>query len=168
MIPFLTATGLRVAAVAVLATAIAVMVWRVVVWHGAYEALPGVEAELEAERVCGEGSACAARVAALEAAQQEVSKQVVSDYERELESLRNRPVERRVIRVCPDRGQVRGASPAGPADGASPAAGVVPGADEFDTAPLRDLARDADELAARLRALQQWNAALSETQNARP
>jgi hypothetical protein len=162
VIPFLTATGLRVAAVAVLATAIAVMVWRVVVWHGAYEALPGVEAALEAEKLCGEGSACAARVAALEAAQQEVSKQVVSDYERELADLRNRPIPVRTVRLCPDRGAVRGAGSAGPADGTGAAADVVPGAAGPDIGPeLYQLARDADEISARLRSLQQWNAALS-------
>ena len=162
MIPFLTSTYLRLAAVAILATAVAVTAWRIHAWHDAYKALPGVKSALEAEKVCGEGSACAARVATLEAAQREASQRVVSDYERELESLRDRPIPVRTVRLCPDNRGLPGARPAGTADGAGAGAAVVPEAAGRDIGPdLYQLAREADEVSARLRALQQWNAALA-------
>ena len=150
--------GYGLAVVAVLALG-----WRVHAWREAYKAYPALEAKLAAEEACEAGSKCAERVAALQAAQAAISKTVVQGYEQELADLRNRPVERRVIRVCPDPGRrdVPGAGPAPGADAAGAAGGVVLGATEFDTAPLRDLARDADEVSARLRALQQWNAALA-------
>ena len=138
------------------------LLWRVSAWHDAYEALPALESALKAERLCGEGSDCAARQAALEAAQAETTAKVVATYENELADLRNRPLVRRVIRVCADPGDVQGAAPTGTVDGTGPASGELHGSVELDTAPLRSLAREADEVAARLRALQQWNAALSQ------
>jgi hypothetical protein len=134
--------------------------WRVHVWHESHKALPGVEAALEAEVACGEGSQCQARQAALQAAAEAKSAEVVAGYEQELADLRNRPLVRRVIRVCNDGGVQSPGTP-GSADGASPAGGELHGAVEFDTGPLRNLAREADEVAARLRALQGWNEALS-------
>ena len=153
----------RIAAFAVAATAIAVVIWRLVAWHSAYDALPQVQAALEAEQVCGEGSKCAARVAALKATEAAISAGVVRDYENELQALRDRPPVTRVIRVCrqANPGDVSGTGPAGSADGTTAGTGIVSGSVEFDPRPLFELAREADELAARLRALQDWNRALA-------
>ena len=141
--------------------AVALMGWRVSVWKQAHEALPGVRDALEREEACLDGSKCADRVAALVARQEQATAEAVAGYEKELADLRNRPPVRRVIRVCPDPDNLQNASAPGAADGTGPAAGVISGSVEFDTAPLRNLAREADEVAARLRALQQWNEALS-------
>jgi hypothetical protein len=143
-----------------LVAAVALMGWRVSVWHNAYERLGDVEAALETERLCEEGSACAARQAALEAAQAETTAKVVATYEQELASVRNRPA--RVVRLCPNPGDVQGSRPAGTADGTGPGAGQLSGSAGRDIGPdLYQLAREADEVAARLRALQEWNAALA-------
>ena len=152
----------RVGLYGLAALALGLAVWRVVVWKDAYDELPSLRSALEAEKVCGEGSACAARVAALSARQDAITEKVVSDYESELESLRNRTTVRRVIRVCqPAReGGLPDASGAGAAS--TPAAdGLVHGADEFDTRPLRDLALRADEMNAAYRALYERDQALA-------
>lgn len=142
--------------------AFSVLGWRVSAWRQAYKALPEAQAALEAERACGEGSKCYARLAALQAAQQAVSETVVENYERELADLRNRPVPpRRIIRVCADPSDVQSPGPAGTPDGTGPASGVIHGPVEFDPRPLFDLAREADQLAARLRALQDYSRAVS-------
>jgi hypothetical protein len=163
MIPFLTSTYWRAGLAIALVGLFTLAGWRLSVWHRAYEAYPALQAQLAAEVACEAGTECSARLAAFQERQAAVSTQVVEDYEQELADLRARPVERRVIRVCPPAsGDVRHAGAARPAHGAGPAAGGVPRAIEFDTGALRDLARDADELSARLRALQQWNEALSQ------
>lgn len=131
--------------------------WRVSAWHSAYKELQGVQARLKNEEACGEGSKCQARQAKLQAAQDEKAKEVVDGYEKELADLRSRPPVTRVIRVCKaDPGNVRDAAGSQGTDGSSPGTGVVQSADEFNTQPLRDLAREADEVSARLRALQGW------------
>ena len=160
-LPLLTSLPWKAIGWGALVAAVALMGWRVSAWHNAYERLGSVEEALEAERLCVEGSACAARQAALEAAAEAKSKEVVAGYEKELADLRNRPAVRRVIRVCPDPGDVQGAgAPGGTGTGTAPG-GVVHGTDEFDTAPLRDLAQRADELSAQCRALIRWNEALA-------
>ena len=166
MAPFLFALWQwrRVAVVATFVAIIATFAWRATVWHDAYEALPALESALEAERLCGEGSDCAARQAALEAAQAETTAKVVATYENELADLRNRPLVRRVIRVCADPGDVQGAGGARGTSAGAPAEGVVQRAAELDTGPLRDLAQRADELSAQCRALIRWNAALAKPQ----
>ena len=122
------------------------------------ERLPAAEAALEAERLCGEGSDCAGRQAALEAAQAETTAKVVATYETELAAIRSRPA--RVVRLCPDTGHLPDAGNAPGPGGTAPA--VVPGQTGRDIGPeLYDLAREADEVAARLRALQEWNRALA-------
>ena len=64
--------------------------------------------------------------------------------------------------VAPPPHSLEQAGPAGTADGTGPAAGVVSGPSGQDIGQdLYQLARDADEVAARLRALQEWNKALS-------
>lgn len=142
-------------------SAIALMGWRVSAWREAYKAYPALEQRLTAEVECTAGSQCSVRQAALQAEQAAKSAEVVAEYEQELADLRNRPVERRVIRVCPDPGDVQGAGAAGRARPGAAAGGVVHGSTEFDTAPLREIARRADELSAQCRALIRWNEALS-------
>ena len=140
--------------------AILLLGWRVHAWREAYNALPGVQAALEREEACADGSKCRERQKALEAAQAAKAKEVVDSYEQELSDLRGRPVPTRVIRVCraANPGDLRDAGTAQGTDAARPGSGDVHAADEFNTGPLRDLAREADEIAARLRALQGWAA----------
>ena len=142
------------------AIALGAIFWRVSVWHDAYERIGAVESALEAERLCDSGSACAARQAALEAAQAETTAKVIESYEQELASVRNRPA--RVVRLCPDPGDVQGSGTPGTPDGTGPGAGQLSGSAGRDIgADLYQLAREADEVSARLRALQEWNEALS-------
>ncbi len=142
-----------------LVAAVALMGWRVSVWHNAYERIGAVESALEAERLCDSGSACSARQAALEAAQAETTAKVVATYEAELASVRARkPVS---IRVC-DRGGVQNAGTPGAAHAGTATGGVLPGSAERDIGPaLSALALEADEIVAACRSLQQWNAALA-------
>lgn len=129
--------------------------WRVHAWHEGYK-------ELAAERACEPNTECAKRAARFAEAQQKAAQEqaqkaqeAVQSYEQEIASLRARPA--RTVRVCPDPGGVRDAAPARAADGASPAAGELPGPAGRDIgADLYQLAKDADEVAARLRALQEW------------
>lgn len=147
-------------AAAVLAVAMAG--WRVSAWHEAYKALPAAQAALAAEVACEDGSECKAREARLQEAVGHETVRIVTGYEAELAALRSRPA--RVVRLCAEArpGDVRGAGPADSADGAGPAAGQLHGPAGRDLGPdLYQLARDADEVSARLRALQEWNRALS-------
>jgi hypothetical protein len=151
--------GYAVAVLAILALG-----WRISVWRDAYKALPEAKAALEAEVACLAPSKCAERVAALQARQAVISETVVRGYEDEIKSLRDRPVTVRTVRLCPDSraGGVSGSNPAAGTDGASPTAGELHGSAQPDIGPdLYQLARDADEIAARLRALQGWNKALA-------
>ena len=151
-------------ALGLLVAAFALMGWRVSAWHEAYKACPALEARLEVEEQCQEGSKCNDRQKALAAEVARVTEDVVDGYEKELADLRNRPVPTRVIRVCrAAAGDVRDAQSAAGTAAAGAAGAVVLAADEFDTRPLRELAREADEVSARLRALQDWNRALGAT-----
>lgn len=163
MIPFVLPAAIpwRLIGIVAAAGAALLLFWRVNVWHEAYGELKATQARLAAEESCERGSKCAARVAAVQARQAAVSQQVMQSYEKEIADIRNRPAERRVIRVCPDPGDVRHAKSAQGTDAAGTRAGLVHGEVEFNTRPLRDLAREADEVAARLRALQGFNEALS-------
>jgi len=155
------AVGLFVALVALFA-----LVIRIGVWRDAHKALPGVQAALEAEQACADGSQCKAREIALQEAVGHETVRIVTGYEAELAAVRARPA--RVVRLCPETraGDVRGPGPAAGPDGTSPAAGLVSGPAGNDIGPdLYRLARDADEVAARLRGLQQWNQALSTQPN---
>lgn len=144
-----------------LVAVVALMGWRVTRWHDAYAALPGLRDALAREEACEEGSQCAGRVAALVARQEQATREAIAVYEQELADIRNRPPVRRVIRVCPDPGDVRVPGTAAGTDGTAAPGGIISGPIEFDTQPIFDLAREADEVAARLRALQGWNQALS-------
>ena len=162
--PYLAWIRIGLAAVAI--AALLALGWRVHAWREAYKAYPELQERLTAEESCGEGSKCSARQAALAAAAEAKSREVQADYERELADLRNRPIPVRTVRLCPEgaAGDVRRADSAGPAHGAGPGAAVIPGAPRPnpDIGPeLYELARDADEVAARLRALQEWNRALA-------
>ena len=160
MIP-LAAIPWRAIGAGVIVATVAVMGWRVSVWHQAYGELRATQARLELEESCGEGSKCAARVALAEAAQVAKNAEAVTKYEQEIARLNARPLERRVIRVCPDPGAVRDAPrPGEPA--AAEAGGVLSGSTEFDTSPLRDLAREADRQSAAYRALRERDEALSQ------
>lgn len=150
----------RLVGAVTLTAAVALAGWRVSAWHEAYKALPGLEAAIEREEGCLDGSHCYERQRALQAAAEAATKEVVDDYEKELADVRARALVRRVIRVCRDS-DLQNASPAGGAGTGTPSERVVHGADEFDTAPLRDLAQRADELSAQCRALIRWNVALA-------
>ena len=141
--------------------AVALMGWRVSVWHESHGKLQAAENALEAERECREGTVCAKRAAELTQKAETTRQEVVASYEQELASVRSeRPV--RVVRVCADPGNVPGSGTPGAADGSTAPGGVVSGPPRPDIGPdLYALAREADEVAARLRALQEWNAALS-------
>jgi hypothetical protein len=142
--------------------ALALLLWRVTVWKGSHEALPLVQQELELERACGEGSECYARQQALQEAAGHATVIAVQGYEAELAAVRARPA--RVVRLCPaaGSGDVRGAGPAAGTDGTAASAGLVSGPAGPDLgAELYGLARDADEVVAKCRALQGWNRALT-------
>ena len=161
MIP-LTAIPWKLIGWAAVTICLSLFAWRIAAWHGAYKLLPDVQAALELEEACGEGSQCQARQAALQAAAEAKSAEVVASYEQELTSLRNRPA--RVVRLQAAGGAVRSSGTSDSTNGAGAPAGVVPGpaGGNPDIGPaLYDLARDADAVAARLRALQEWNRALS-------
>jgi len=159
-LPALGAIPWRLIGWVAIVAAVAFAGWRVSAWKASHEALPAVRDALEAEVECKAGSTCEARQRELQEAAQAKTIEVVNDYEAELAALRSRPV--RTVRVCPDSGDMRHARAAGPADGAGPGSGVIPGAAGRDIGPdLYQLARDADEVAARLRALQDWNRALA-------
>ena len=147
----------------VLAAAVGLLTWRVIAWHHAYhDELPAALAALKLEVECGPGSQCQAREEALRKAQAAKTAEVIGDYERELADLRNRPIPVRTVRLCAGTGNVQGSRPTGAADGAGAPASVVPEAPGRDIGPdLYQLAREADEVAARLRGLQQWNEALA-------
>lgn len=160
MIP-LTAIPWRLIGYALAVAAVVALGWRIHAWREAYKALPDVQAELEAEIACGEGSKCAARAAELQQKAAEASREVVDGYEQELARVRSeRP--RRVVRLCSDGSglPVSGARP-GAAGGAAPG-GVLPEHPGRDLGPdLYALAREADELTAQCRALIRWNRALA-------
>jgi hypothetical protein len=145
-----------------LAVAVALAGWRVSAWKASHDALPGVRHALALEEGCLDGSKCYERQRALQEAAGYATVVAVESYEAELAALRARPA--RVVRLCPPAraGDMPGAGPADGTDGAGPAAGELHGSAGSDLGPdLYRLARDADEVSARLRALQRWNQALS-------
>jgi hypothetical protein len=148
------------------AFALFVLLIRINVWHDAHKALPGVQAALEAEQACADGSQCKEREIKLQEAVGHETVRIVTGYEAELAAIRARPA--RVVRLCPETraGGMRGTGPAAAPDGTGPAAGELHGQAGGDLGPeIYRLARDADEVAARLRGLQQWNQALSTQPN---
>ena len=160
MIP-LTAIPWRLIGYGAAVAAVALMGWRVSVWHGSHKALRVAEKALKAERQCADGTECAKRVTELNQKAVAATAEARATYEQELASVRsNRPV--RVVRLCPDPGDVRDAGTAPGTYGTPAPGGVVSGPAGRDLGPnLYALAREADELAAQLRALQQFNRALA-------
>lgn len=154
----------RLIGAVVLVLAVAACGWRVSVWRGAYEALPGVQDALSREEACEDGSRCRERQIALQEAAGHATVVAVESYEAELAALRSRPPVRRVVRLCADPGPdylSRTPSTAG-THGTGPASGVVHEAAGPDIgADLYQLARDADAVAARLRALQEYSRAIA-------
>lgn len=135
---------------------------RINAWRHAYLALQDVQAALEAERECSEGTECAKRAAEATVKAQAASNAAEESHAEELELVRrDRPV--RVVRLRPPGDCVSVSSPAPAVNGATPATSVIPGSTGRDIGPeLYALAREADELSARLRSLQNYNKALSE------
>lgn len=131
----------------------------------ARKALETAEAALKLEVECGETSKCAERVAKAKLEGEQINQESVNRYEQELADLRNRPIPTRVIRVCPPADNLRDAASPGGAGQRPAAEGVVLGADEFDTRPLRELAIEADELSARCRSLLERDRALAKRRN---
>jgi hypothetical protein len=131
-------------------------------WHADSKELPLVKAELAAELICGEGSQCALKQAEQAARQQAISEQVIKGYEQELADIRSTPIPTRVIRVCRETstGSVRVPADSGESPGTS-SSELVPGSDEFDTRPLRELARRADEISGGYRWLRNRDEALA-------
>ena len=125
-------------------------------WHQDSQRLSAVQAE------------AAAQVAQAKAAMAEQQKRfseaqrASEGYQHELSEIRARPVDRSPIRLCLNRPRVPGPDAAtGGSSPALPAAGVLPeqaGGDPVAGpdigADLRDLAREADEVAAKGRAIQ--------------
>ena len=143
-----------------------VLLIRINVWHDAHKALPGVQAALEAEQACADGSQCKARQIALQEVADRERERIESDYLRDLEALRARPPAPSV-RVCrpAGAGHVPSAGPARPADGTAPGGELPVEVSDDIGQRLFDLADEADREALKLRHLQQWNQALSTQPN---
>lgn len=159
-LPMLSAIPWRLIGWAVLVAGIAAAGWRVTVWHEAYGELQAVQERLAAEESCEEGSKCRARETTLREELKREKTKVVDGLEAELADVRSRPA--RVVRVCTDPGDVPVSGSAGRGHGAAAGAGIVSGPAGPDIGPdLYGLAREADEIVARCRALQDWNRALA-------
>ena len=160
-LPVLGALPWRFIGWAAVVAATGLLFWRVSEWRQGYLRLERVEAKLELERSCGEKSECAKREQKFSEQIGHETVRIVGGYEEELAAIRARPA--RVVRLCPDdRGVPNAESAASPGSGTTSAAGVS-AATRTDPAvsALYDLARDADEVSARLRAIQEWNRALA-------
>ena len=116
-------------------------------WRDDSRKLVKVEEALKLEVDCAKGTKCAERAAAEIIRQAAITEKTISGYEKEIADIRSRPIPTRVIRVCrsPGTGAVHLSPNPGESAGTD-AAGVVSGTDEFDTRPLRELARRADEI----------------------
>ena len=160
-LPVLGALPWRLIGWAAVVAAVALAGWRVSAWHAAYERLGEVEAALEAEVQCGEGSKCREREAQLQEVVGREQIRVVTAYEAELAAVRDRqPV---TVRVCNGSGlPLPGTAARGHAGTAAPGTLSGSATGDRDIGPdLSALAREADEIVARCRALQAWNAALA-------
>jgi len=148
-----------------LVLAVAALGWRVTRWHDAYEALPGVQSALEREETCEGGSKCYARQRALQEAAGHATVVAVESYEAELAALRARNVPAGPVRLCRERdpGRVPGGPTSGPADGGSAGRELPIEAGKDIAVELYRLADEADEVSARLRALQEYSRAVSQS-----
>lgn len=149
-----------------LVLAVAALGWRVTRWHDAYEALPGLQSALEREEACDEdGSKCYERQRGLQEAAGHATVVAVESYEAELAALRARNVPAGPVRLCRERdpGRVPGGPTSGPADGGSAGRELPIEAGKDIAVELYRLADDADEVSARLRALQEYSRAVSQS-----
>lgn len=153
--------GTAVVLVALFAFVLLILHWR----RDSVERLPAAQEALEREIKCGEGSECLKRVAAVQAAQKVISDEAEQEYRREIAKLANRPLVRRVVRVCADAGpgDVRDAAAAEGSAGTAPG-GVLHGPRELDTGPLRDAAAKADAINAAYRFIYNRDRALSQVE----
>lgn len=128
---------------------------RINAWRHAYLELQDVQAALEAERDCAEGTECAKRAAEATVKAQAATTEAVASYEQELAALRNRPPVR-AVRLCPAAGNVQVPAPPAGTGAGTAAAGVVSGGtgSSPDIGPaLYALADLADRLSAQCRAV---------------
>ena len=137
----------------------------IVGWRADSHELPGVKQALKDEQDCVEGSKCAEKVAAEQERQAKITEGTINGYEKEIADLRSRPIPTRVIRVCRENRVRDAGDPQGTAG--ADAGGVVSGADEFDTRPLRDLALRAEEINSGYRWLRNRDIALSKAPGAK-
>lgn len=155
----------RLVGAAGLTLAVALMGWRVSVWKSSHEALPGVQAALEAEEACADGSKCQQRQNALRERQDEFNRQVAINYAQQLDEINARPPAPVPVRLCrPARkGGLPNAAATGPADGATADGKLQVEIGEDISEQLFQLADDADREALKLRWLQEWNRGLAAT-----
>jgi hypothetical protein len=145
-----------------LTAAVALAGQRVSAWHDAYKQLPDVKAELVLELECDEGSKCRERETELRKEIEDANKTVVDTLAAELAAVRDRPPV--TVRLCPAASDVSVSRPTGRDNGTVAASGAFSGSatDNRDIGPeLSALARQADEIVARCRGLQDWNRALA-------
>lgn len=154
--------GVLLALVVVIAGSLLALGHRISTWHDSHERLPKVEAALKLEQDCGDGSRCAERAREFEERANDETLKAVSGLASELAALRARNARTRVVRVCPDPSDLQGADAAPRADAGATGTGSVHGSTGRDIgADLYALAAQADEVAARCRALQGWTRALA-------
>lgn len=140
--------------------AFVLLFWRINVWHTAYGELRATQERLELEESCADGSKCRAREARLREEVEGEKAKVVEGLAAELAAVGNRPP--RVIRLCPDRTGLSVSSPAAGGDAGTPGTGELSGPAGRDIGgDVYGLAREADEIVAKCRQLQNWNKALS-------
>lgn len=154
MIPLLALKALpwRLIGYGVAVAALLAFGWRVNEWRQGY--LGKAAAEARAEQIAKDSAKALETVTAQLRASYEASE----GYQNELSSLRAARTPSRPVRVCRDvpAPATGSATPGGP-DATATAAGALPQEPGPDIGPdlYRD-ADDADEVSARLRALQEW------------
>ena len=139
--------------------------WRISTWRDAYRTLPGVQDALAREEACQDGSKCYERQRGLQEAAGHATVVAVESYEAELAALRARNVPAGPVRLCRERdpGRVPGGPTSGPADGGSAGRELPIEAGKDIAVELYRLADEADEVSARLRALQEYSRAVSQS-----
>jgi len=148
-----------------LVVAVALAGWRISTWRDAYRTLPGVQDALDREEACQDGSKCFERQRAFTEAVGHETTRIVTDYEAALAEIRDRPVPDTPVRLCRPRGTGRvSGQPAAPApDGASAGRELPVEVGQDIAVELYRLADEADEVSARLRALQEYSRAVSQS-----
>jgi len=148
-----------------LVVAVALAGWRISTWRDAYRTLPGVQDALAREEACQDGSKCYERQRGLQEAAGHATVVAVESYEAELAALRARNVPAGPVRLCRERdpGRVPGGPTSGPADGGSAGRELPIEAGKDIAVELYRLADEADEVSARLRALQEYSRAVSQS-----